>query len=110
MLKCCSLRSGGNANGGAESEKSFCSSGKKGFERLSGKVNHCRYEFYLNGKPSGVKTYLSHNKQEITGDLLAWMAKETYLSKEEFADMISCNIGHDELVARYAALGLLKKE
>ena len=34
---------------------------KKGFERRSGNVNHCRYEFFVNGRPTGVKTYLSHN-------------------------------------------------
>ena len=83
---------------------------KKGFERISGNVNHCRYEFYINGKPSGVKTYLSHNKQEITGDLLIWMSKETYLSKDEFVEMISCKIGHDELVSRYVDIGLLNQE
>ncbi|MDU9376549.1 hypothetical protein McpSp1_11710 [Methanocorpusculaceae archaeon Sp1] len=83
---------------------------KKGFQKLSGNTNHCRYEFYMNGKPSGVKTYLSHNKQEITGDLLAWMSKEMHLSKDEFLEVISCVIGYDELVARYVALGLLQKD
>lgn len=83
---------------------------KKGFERRSGNVNHCRYELYVNDRPTGVKTYLSHNRQEITGDLLAWMAKEMYLSKEEFGEMITCKIGYDELVARYTARGFLGKE
>ncbi|HJK36354.1 MAG TPA: hypothetical protein O0X22_00625 [Methanocorpusculum sp.] len=83
---------------------------KKGFERRSGNVNHCRYEFFVNGRPTGVKTYLSHNNQEITGDLLAWMAKEVYLSKEEFGEMVSCKIGYDDLVSRYAARGFLKTE
>lgn len=76
---------------------------KKGFERRSGNVNHCRYEFYGNGRPAGVTTCLSHTRQEITGDFLAWMAKEMYLSKEEFDGMITCKIGYDELVARYTA-------
>ncbi|WP_338096533.1 hypothetical protein [Methanorbis rubei] len=53
---------------------------------------------------------MSHNNQEINDFLQSQMAEQTYLSKAEFLEMISCTIGHDELVARYVTLGLLQKD
>ena len=82
---------------------------KKGFEQVSGRQKHPRYTFYADGKRSPVTTHVSHNKQEINDFLLSKMAEQTYLSKSEFLEMISCTIRHEDLVKRYADLGLVKE-
>ena len=79
---------------------------EKGVERNS----HLVYFFVHEGKKSEVATYLSHNKQDINDALQRGMAEQICLSKTEFAEMVSCKIGHDALAARYADLGLLQKD
>ncbi|MDV0444031.1 hypothetical protein McpCs1_14190 [Methanocorpusculaceae archaeon Cs1] len=83
---------------------------KKGFAPVSGKQKHPRFTFFDEGIRSTVTTHMSHNNQEINDFLQSQMAEQTYLSKAEFLEMISCTIGHDELVARYVTLGLLQKD
>ena len=81
---------------------------KKGFLTVSGK--HVIYTFHHEGIPAVVVTHMSHNNQEITDTLQCLMAEQLHLSKSEFIELISCKIGHDELAARYTALGLLSRE
>ncbi|MDV0444141.1 type II toxin-antitoxin system HicA family toxin [Methanorbis rubei] len=83
---------------------------KKGFVLVRGRSKHIVYFFVHDGKKSEIATHLSHNKQEINDALQREMAEQTYLSKTEFAEMVSCKIGYDELVARYVDLGLLQKD
>ena len=83
---------------------------KKGFVLVRGRSKHLVYFFVHDGIKSEIATHLSHNKQEINDVLQREMAEQTYLSRAEFVEMISCKIGHDELAARYTDLGLLKKE
>ena len=83
---------------------------KKGFAPVSGKQKHPQFTFFHDGIRSAVTTHMSHNNQELNDFLQSHMAEQTYLSKSEFLEMISCKIGHDELVARYVALGLLQED
>lgn len=83
---------------------------KKGFAPVSGKQKHPRFTFFDEGVRSTVTTHMSHNNQELNDFLQSQMSEQTYLTKAEFLEMISCKIDHDDLAARYAALGLLKKE
>lgn len=83
---------------------------KKGFLTESGKQRHVVYTFHHDGIPAVVATHMSHNNQEITDTLQNMMAEQLHMSKSEFIEMVSCTIGHDELVARYADLGLLKND
>ncbi|WP_338093758.1 type II toxin-antitoxin system HicA family toxin [Methanorbis furvi] len=83
---------------------------KKGFVLVRGRSKHLVYFFVHDGKKSEIATHLSHNKQEINDALQREMAEQTYLSKAEFLEMISCKIEHDELAARYAARGLLQRD
>ena len=83
---------------------------KKGFVEDAGRLKHLRYKFYENGQRTSVTTHLSHNGSELDDFLVKQMAEQTCLSKAESLEMIACKIGHDELVARYADLGLLKKD
>ena len=83
---------------------------KKGFLTESGKQKHVVYTFYHEGVPAVVATHMSHNNQEITDTLQSMMAEQLHMSKSDFIEMISCKIGHDELAARYVALGLLQKD
>ncbi len=83
---------------------------KKGFAAISGKQKHPQFTFFDEGVRSTVTTHMSHDNQEINDFLQSRMAEQTYLSKSEFLEMISCKIGHDELVSRYVEMGLLKKE
>ena len=83
---------------------------KKGFVLVHGRSKHLVYFFVHEGKKSEVATHLSHNKQDINDALQREMAEQICLSKAEFAEMVSCKIGHDALAARYADLGLLQKD
>ncbi len=83
---------------------------KKGFETKTGAHSHVVYGFVHEGYPFPVMTHMSHNHQEIDDYLQERMAKQMKISKSEFLEMIACKIGHEELVARYANLGLLNKE
>ncbi|MDU9377163.1 hypothetical protein McpSp1_18100 [Methanocorpusculaceae archaeon Sp1] len=83
---------------------------KKGFIVKTGRTDHCRFVFCNNGRMVNVKTYTSHNGQEIGDELQFRMAEQLHLSKPEFVEMISCTIGRDELVARYTALGLIRED
>ena len=81
---------------------------KKGFVEDTGRLKHLRYKFYVNGQRISVTTHLSHNGSELDDFLVRQMAEQICLSKSEFLEMVSCSLGHEELVARYADLGLLK--
>ncbi|MDU9376662.1 hypothetical protein McpSp1_12860 [Methanocorpusculaceae archaeon Sp1] len=83
---------------------------KKGFEVKSGAHSHVIYSFVHDGCPLPVMTHMSHNHQEIDDYLQERMAKQMKISKSEFLEIVSCKIGHDELVAHYVALGLLQKD
>ena len=81
---------------------------KKGFVMQKGRTDHLRFVFYADGYPANIKTHLSHNSQDLGNDLQAYMAEQLHLSKAEFVEMVSCKIGHDELIDKYSELGLLK--
>lgn len=83
---------------------------KKGFVEDSGRLKHVRYKFYANGQRISITTHPSHNGSELDDFLVKQMAEQTHLSMAEFIEMVSCKIGHDELVARYVALSLLQKD
>ena len=82
---------------------------KKGFITAPGKQKHIRYQFCDGEKRSSVRTHLSHNGQELSDSLQQLMAAQVHLSKAEFLAMVSCTIGHADLVKTYTENGLLKR-
>ncbi len=82
---------------------------KKGFITAPGKQKHIRYQFCDREKRSSVRTQLSHNGQELSDSLQQLMASQVHLSKAEFLSMVSCTIGHEDLVKKYTENGLLKR-
>ncbi len=78
---------------------------KKGFRRvMDGK--HIWYHFLkTNGKDSDVKVMMSHGmgNSTISAKLIADMAKQLYLTKSQFLDLIDCTLdekGYREILEK----------
>ena len=80
---------------------------KKGFEE---RASHHRI-FYLciDGKISGVHTFLSHGVKEYNADLLAKMRTQLHLSTKELDDLIHCPLSGEEYRALLSERGILER-
>jgi hypothetical protein len=84
---------------------------KKCFVIKSGRNNHLRFVFCTKeGLKTRVTTYMSHNHQDIDDYLVKNMAAQVRLSKSEFAEMVSCSLGYDELIKLYEEQGLVSSD
>ncbi|KXS46079.1 MULTISPECIES: type II toxin-antitoxin system HicA family toxin [Methanohalophilus] len=74
---------------------------KKGFEERR-KGHHILYVYYLDGKKTGNRTFISHgSKVEYNSNLLSKMGKQLNLSKEQLCDLIDCPLTKEELQQIY---------
>lgn len=71
---------------------------KKGF-RLVREPNHKVYELYVNGKKSGINTWVSHGRHIISKAILNKMAKQIKIDNKEFDNLIACPFSYEDLVA-----------
>ena len=79
---------------------------KKGFSK---KQSHHTYFIFLhNGKKTGIYTYLSHGKKEISKTLRSMMAEQLRLSPSDFDEVIDCTKSKEELVRFYEECGFLE--
>jgi hypothetical protein len=65
---------------------------KKGFQQDEGNHHYFIY-FTANGKKTPVKTKTSHGKgkyKRLHASLLSQMARQCYLTKQGFEDLINC--------------------
>lgn len=72
---------------------------KKGFEPHNSK--HIKLTFYYNGKRTGLTTWVSHGKKEISDKLIGIMAKQLKLERNEFEDLVDCHISESGLIQLY---------
>lgn len=70
---------------------------KKGFQESEGDHHYFIY-FTQDGKKTGVKTKTSHTKKmkDIPDNLLGQMAKQCYLAKQQFLDLIDCPLTQED--------------
>ena len=80
---------------------------KKGFEE---RASHHRI-FYLivDGKISGIHTFLSHGVREYSVDLLTKMRTQLHITAKELDDLIHCPLSGEEYVMLLVERGALKK-
>jgi hypothetical protein len=69
---------------------------KKGFEERS--THHKIFYLRINGKISGVHTFLSHGVKEYNADLLTKMRAQLHLSGKELDDLIHCPLSGEDYV------------
>ena len=69
---------------------------KKGFEKIS-KKDHIVLRFRTASKDKdGIKTKLSHNKQDLNDHLINQMAKQCGVNKQQFLDLVDCPLSQEE--------------
>lgn len=68
---------------------------KKGFE-LKRKTDHKFYELMVNGKKTGIRTKISHGRDEIQPSILAKMAIQVKLSNGDFERLIECPLSRSD--------------
>jgi len=71
----------------------------KGFQEATNKsVDHKWLEFWFDGKLTRIKTKISHGAKEIDDGLISLMARQTYLTSNQFRKMAECTISEPEYI------------
>jgi len=78
---------------------------KKGFDARMSK--HIKLIFMYNGRDTGIRTWISHGKAEISDQLLSRMAEQINLSRQQFLDLIDCRLDKTGLIVIYGEMHLL---
>lgn len=73
---------------------------RKGFEQTNDK-HHLRYVYILDGLKTGIHTYVSFGRKEITPLIFSQMAKQLKLSLEDTERLFSCPLSKEELYKIY---------
>ncbi|MBM4045163.1 MAG: hypothetical protein FJ279_08615 [Planctomycetes bacterium] len=60
----------------------------KGFQQHHS--HHEMYWFCIGGKKTSIRTRISHSASEYGDNLLAQMARQVQLSRQEFDDLVEC--------------------
>ena len=80
---------------------------KKGFEERS--THHRIFYLCIEGKISGVHTFLSHGVKEYNADLLAKMRVQLHLSGKELDDLIRCTLSGEDYAKLLIERGAVEK-
>jgi predicted RNA binding protein YcfA (HicA-like mRNA interferase family) len=78
---------------------------KKGFKTKEG--SHHFYLYYYEGKLVA-KTMVSHNDQEIGNKLISKMYKQCCITKNEFLDLVGCQLDEQGYVKALKENGTIK--
>ena len=82
---------------------------KKGFISKKGKSKHIKYTLYVQGKKTGVFTWVRHGLDEYEDRLLNAMRKELHLeTSQELEDLIECPMSKEALIALLTQRGAIK--
>ncbi len=73
---------------------------KKGF-RETRDSHHYLYVYYLDGKKTSIRTFVSHGSKDYSGALLGKMKNQLGLTKEQLHDLIKCPLSKEELYEIY---------
>jgi predicted RNA binding protein YcfA (HicA-like mRNA interferase family) len=90
-------------------KKSYQHLKSKGFQEASNKsVDHKWLEFWYDGKLTRIKTKMSHGAKEIDDGLISLMARQTYLSSNQFIKMAECTISEKEYIELLKQKNIIK--
>lgn len=78
----------------------------KGFKDREGDHTYFTY-WSLAGKKSIVFTKTSHGARELNDNLLAQMARQCKLSKNEFVNLIDCPLSREDYEAKLISAGCI---
>lgn len=65
----------------------------KGFEEQDN--DHKRYFLLVGGRRTAINTKVSHGEREIGDKLAGLMARQLFLSRREFDQLIDCTLGYE---------------
>ena len=69
---------------------------KKGF--FSQESDHTFFYLFVNGQKTSIWTKYSHGEKEIGNPLIAQMASQTKLEKDQFMDLIRCPLSKEKYI------------
>jgi hypothetical protein len=81
---------------------------KKGF--LHKETHHKIFYLCMNGRITGVHTFLSHGQKEYSPDLLAKMRNQLHLSGREFTDLIQCPLTGEHYLQLLVERGVIEED
>src|SRR5205807_6554339 len=80
----------------------------KGFEEQS--THHEMYWLRVRGKRTSIRTRISHGKREYGDSLLAQMARQLKLQRDEFEDLVDCPLTAEGYIALLVERGEIQLE
>lgn len=83
---------------------------RKGFEKKEG-ANYTLYRFYtIKGERTGVQTFFSRGTSQTSlgSTLLASIARQCGLSKEDFLNLVDCTLSQGDYEAQLRKNGKIK--
>lgn len=78
---------------------------RKGFGET--KSHHRMFYLLVNGKPSRVRTFISHGATEYGAELMSKMARQLHLRPSELKRLVECTMDEREYKAVLKARGVL---
>jgi hypothetical protein len=81
---------------------------KKGF--LHKETHHKIFYLCMNGRITGVHTFLSHGQKEYSPDLLAKMRNQLHPSGREFTDLIQCPLTGEHYLQLLVERGVIEED
>jgi predicted RNA binding protein YcfA (HicA-like mRNA interferase family) len=79
---------------------------QKGFKRDN--THHHMYWLHAKGKKTGIRTRLSHGKEEYSDKLLAMMAKQLKIMKKQFDSFVECSLTGEQYIQLLIDEGKIK--
>lgn len=64
----------------------------------------------MNGRITGVHTFLSHGQKEYSPDLLAKMRNQLHLPGKEFTDLIQCPLTGEHYLQLLVERGVIEED
>ena len=80
---------------------------KKGFAQKD--THHRMFYLCVNGRITGVHTFMSHGQKDSSADLLAKMKNQLHLSGKEFADLIQCPLTREQYLRLLVERGVIER-
>jgi hypothetical protein len=80
---------------------------KKGFAQKD--THHRMSCLCVNGRITGVHTFMSHGQKDYSADLLAKMKNQLHLSGKEFADLIQCPLTREQYLRLLVERGVIER-
>lgn len=81
----------------------------KGFELNPSKDHHRGYYLVVNGKKTGIRTYLSHGNADYTSYLMQQVKKQLkFQDVKKAEDFFDCPMSAEQYIEMLKALGELK--